>query len=118
VSESVTKKRSQRCAEQVHTASGLQQIDNNFVRDSHDLVLLDFIVGDESDRVIGQHGHGQLQPLYVLGRSVDQTVDVLRRSDDAVDYDREASDEDVANAFSIQCIAQRLRRPSSSGARE
>ncbi len=69
---------------------------------------------------IALSGNTAMRPLQshdVFARSVDQKVDVLRRSDEAVEDDRKAADEDVANAFSIQWSAE-VEEVSSSGARE
>lgn len=47
-------------------------------------------------------GESELDPGDVLGRGVDQEVDVLCRSDGAVADHGETADEDVAGAASVQ----------------
>jgi hypothetical protein len=88
---------------------------NDLVRDPDDLILLDFVISDQRDCVIGQHGHRSLQPVHVVHGSIDQQIDVFRRPNEAVKDDRKAADQNVPNVFSA---LQSWRRSSSSGARE
>jgi hypothetical protein len=50
---------------------------------------------------------GTFQSLDVFGGCVDQKVNVFRGSDKAMKNDREATDQDVANAFGVQRFAER-----------
>jgi hypothetical protein len=64
------------------------------------------VVCDESDRVVGQYCHRALESLDVLNGSIDQKVDVFRGSDEAVENDRKAADQNVANTRLVQRFAE------------
>lgn len=78
------------------------EIDRDFVSNPNDFITAHFVGRYIPNGIVGKHCQGSLDPLYVLGRGVNEEIDVLRRPLQAVGDHGEATDQQVASSLSIQ----------------
>jgi hypothetical protein len=65
-------------------------------------VALDVVVGDLGGGVVREHGQTSLDPSDIVGRVVDEKVDVLREAPGAVGDDGEPADQQVSGSGLVQ----------------
>jgi hypothetical protein len=78
------------------------EIHHDFISNPYDVVTAYFIDGNLPNCVVGKHRQSSLDPFYVLGRGINEEIDVFRRPLQAIGDDGEATDEKVECSLSIQ----------------
>ena len=89
-----------------NAAGGRHEIDDDLVRHPHDGVTTHVVVLHVRDRVVGERRQGPLDGRDVVVGGIDEQVDASRRPDEAVQNDREAADQDVADSFRVEGTAE------------
>src|SRR5207237_2084626 len=89
-----------------NTAGRFHEIDHDFVSDPDHAVTLHFVVGDQVNGIVGKRCNGAFQSPDVFDGRINQQVDVFGRSNETVQDDCEAANEDVSNAFVVQRFAE------------
>jgi hypothetical protein len=78
------------------------EVDDDLVRDADNAVPADVVVCEQSDGVVRKRSESLLQPPNVLFGRIDEKIDVLGRSNQPVQDDGKAADQQISDSFVIQ----------------